>query len=74
MIRAVGGVLGSVLGASAMSVYQIKDTTLDFGNYTRHVATPAGLFGAVIGGFAGAYPDVFLKLIFTTGDLPESMR
>ena len=66
MIRIVGGVLGSVLGASAMSVYQYKDTTLDFENYIRHVATPVGLLGAVAGGFVGAFPDLALDFLAAT--------
>ena len=74
LFRLVGGALGSVAGASAMSVYQIRDTKLDFSNYTKHIATPAGLFGAVAGGFFGAYPDFAVQLIFERGALDESLR
>ena len=80
VLRIVGGVLGSVAGASAMSVYQIKDTKLwpgrwfDFGNYTRHIATPGGLVGALAGGFAGAYPDMLLNLITGDGSYDAHLR
>ena len=53
VLRIVGGVLGTVGGASAMSAYQIRDAKFDFGNFTRHIATPSGLFGAVMGGATG---------------------
>jgi hypothetical protein len=58
-LRIVGGVLGSVGGASFMSVLQTKDTRLDFDNYKAHLATGWGLAGAVVGGFLGYYtPEV----------------
>ena len=64
-LRIVGGVIGSVLGASAMSVYKIglRNTTLDFDNYTRYLSTPQGLVGAVAGGVVGMYPDYVIPLI-----------
>lgn len=62
-MRMIGGAVGSVAGASFMSVYQASDTRLDFKNYTTHLMTRGGLFGAVVGGVAGAYPDFALMLI-----------
>jgi hypothetical protein len=63
VIRVGGAVVGSVLGASAASVYSLRDTSLDFDNFTTHVRTPGGAFGALVGGFAGySLPEIMQGL------------
>ena len=77
VLRIVGGVLGSMLGASAGSVFDFIETYKDsamrgqrtlfsFERYKEHIATPFGALGAVVGAVGGYYADYTILLLKPT--------